>query len=357
MHAQDSPFSQDGRSFEREALRRLPSLIAELLDGPEPQLRQDPGSDRGLDALLTDHQQREWAIEFKASGAAGVVARAADQLLAALAGDDLADAIPVLAVPYMTPGGARAAVERGINWIDLSGNAHIRADQLYISREGRPNAFPARGRPASAFAPVSARVARQMLADPRAWWRQKDLAASTALDDGRISRIVRRLDDERLLERRGPELRPADPELLLDAWADTYRFDRHDIVLGHASGNGIELSHELSARLDALHIGHSLTGLPAAWLLDRFASFRLTTIYVEGDPRDVAERLELRQNQRGANVQLVGPDDAGVVMHGRKIDGMPVVSPAQVYLDLLALPERAREAAEHLRGERKLWPT
>jgi hypothetical protein len=256
----------------------------------------------------------------------------------------------------MTPAGARAAAERGINWLDLSGNAHIRAEQFYISREGRPNAFPARGRPASAFAPRSARVARVLLVEPSRWWRQKDLAVEARLDDGRISKIVRRLDEDRLLERRDNHVRPSDPDLLLDAWADAYRFDRHDIVVGHASGSGVELARDLSQRLESLEVEHALTGLPAAWLLDGFATFRLSTIYVDGDPRDVAERLELRRNERGANVQLVCPDDDGVFWNARDVDGVPVASPVQVYLDLLALPERAREAAEHLRSERLLWP-
>ncbi len=353
----DSFYRQDAAGFEREALRRLPSILAELLDAPEPRAeRADSAVDRGWDAVLADHQQREWAICLKSSSAPGVVARASDWLASALANLGSPDAIPTLVVPFMTPAGAQAASERGLNWIDLSGNAHVRADQLYISREGRPNLFAERGRPASAFAPVSARVTRELLADPAVWWRQKDLVAATGLDDGRISKIVRRLGEDRLLERSGRDFRPLDAELLLDAWSDAYRFDRHDVVLGHASGSGIELTRELSQRLNALQINHALTGLPAAWLLDQYATFRLTTIYVSGDPRDAAERLDLRVNERGANIQLVGPDDAGVFARKRRIGDLPTVSPPQVYLDLLALPERAREAAEHLRGKRKLWP-
>jgi hypothetical protein len=343
---------QDGARFEREALHRLPELLADLLDEPKPRLRRSPRADGGADAVAIDDHGREWVFEVKSSSAPGVVARAAEQLFAAAPND----AIAVLVVPYMTPAGARAAAERGVNWLDLSGNAHIRAEQLYISREGRPNAFPARGRPASAFAPRSARVARVLLDDPSQWWRQKDLALETGLDDGRISKIVRRLDDDQLLERRDSELRPSDRDLLLDAWVDAYRFDRHDVVLGHASGSGGELARKLSRRLGSLKVEHALTGLPAAWLLDGFATFRLSTIYVDGDPRGVAERLELRRNERGANVQLVGPDDDGVFWGGRAIDGVPVVPPVQAYLDLLTLPERAREAAEHLRGEGLLWP-
>jgi DNA-binding MarR family transcriptional regulator len=56
-----------------------------------------------------------------------------------------------------------------------------------------------------------------MLLDPERWWRQKDLADATELDDGSISRVVRRLDEELLIERSGHRLRPQDPGLLLDA--------------------------------------------------------------------------------------------------------------------------------------------
>lgn len=53
-------------------------------------------------------------------------------------------------------------------------------------------------------------------------------------------------------------------------------------------------------------------------------------------------------------MRLIGPDDRGVFDGRRDIDDLPGVAPAQVYLDLLALPERAREAAEELRSG-ELW--
>lgn len=352
MALQIRSFLQDEARVERETVHRLPEILADLLDEPNPRFERVQGADERLDAVVVDDHDRRWVFEVKTSSAPGLVASGAEQLAAYAP----PGAIAVLVVPYMTPAGGRAAAERGVNWLDLSGNAHIRAEQLFISREGRPNAFPARGRPASAFAPRSSRVARVLLVEPARWWRQKDLAVETGLDDGRISKVVRRLDEDRLLERSDNELRPSDPNLLLEAWVDAYRFDRHDIVLGHASGGGVELARELSKRLGSLKVEHALTGLPAAWLLDGFATFRLSTIYVHDDPREVAERLDLRRNERGANVQLVCPDDDGVFWNGRDVDGAPVVSPLQVYLDLLALPERAREAAEHLRSEGLLWP-
>jgi hypothetical protein len=303
-----------------------------------------------IDLMLRDKRGHRWAIEIKASSRPGQIEQAAEQLKAFGK-----DAIGVLVVPYMSRGRAEAADKAGVNWMDLSGNAHIRAENLHVWVEGRPNELRPRGRPSSPFAPRSARVARVLLLDPDRWWRQKDLATATGLDDGNVSRIVRRLEGEQLLARRKRELRPRDPNLLLDAWAQDYRFDGHDILSGHISGGGIEGARALGGMLRDQDIAHAFTGLAAAWALDKFARFRLITVYVDGDPRDVAESIALRETDRGANVQLVGPNDLGVLDGARKPEKLRCVSPVQTYLDLLHLPERAKEAAEHLRSRHLRW--
>lgn len=239
--------------------------------------------------------------------------------------------------------------------VDLSGNARVRDDPLYISVEGKPSRFSQRGRPSSPFAPKGSRIARVLLLDPSRWWRQKDLAEATELDDGYVSRVVRRLEDDELLTRNDGQLRARNAELLLDAWADDYRFDRHDVVAGHMSGSGVDLASAIHHRLDEAGVEHAFTGLPAAWAFDQHARFRLCSLYVDGDPRDAAAAIALRRNEKGANVQLIGPNDTGVFEGQRDVGGYPCVSPVQVYLDLGHLPERAKEAANHLRQEQLLW--
>ena len=339
-------------AIEREARHRLPRLLAELLDDSSVQVER-PHRDHAprADLIATDGRGRVLVIEVRSSSRPGQVARAAEQLLAC----PREGVIPVLVVPFMSRAGAETADRVRLNWIDLSGNAHVRAENLHLRVQGRPNELGSRGRPSSPFAPRSSRVTRALLGDPARWWVQKDLATVTGLDDGNVSRIVRRLDDEFLLERRDRDLRPRDPDLLLDAWAQDYRFDRHDILPGHLSGSGIELARVLAERLQSLNIPHAFTGLPAAWVMDQFARFRLTTVYVDGDPRDAIERLGIRRAAKGANIQLVGPDDAGVFSGGHDHGGLHCVAPVQAYLDLLHLPERAAEAARHLRARHLGW--
>jgi hypothetical protein len=335
--------------IEREALRRLPKLFRDLLDEPDLDLQRDLNNH--VDFSFIDSRGRRWLVDVKASSGPGRIAEAAQEL-EFFARDQ--DGVPLLVVPYMTKAGARRADEIGVNWIDLAGNASIKAENLYVWVQGRPNPLQSRGRPSSPFAPRSSRVTRVLLLDPIRWWRQRELVKATQLDDGTVSRVVRRLDEERFLERLDNELRPRDPDLLLDAWAEHYRFDRHDIIPAHATGSGIEVARSISSDLGAAEVHHAFTGLSAAWAIDEFARFRLTSVYVDGDPREVVDRLNLRPGSKGANVQVIGPDDRGAFFGEYVHNELNCVSPVQVYLDLLHLPERADEAARHLRANH-LW--
>lgn len=288
------------------------------------------------------------AINVRGSSSPAAVAAFADAL------NDPTLAVDVLVVPFMTAGAVRAASERQVNWIDLSGNASVRAHGLHVRVQGFPNQFRARGRPASAFGAKSGRVTRTLLLDPERFWTQKQLAEATGLSPAAVSRTVRRLNDMVLLERDGASFRPRDRDLLLDTWAADYRLDRHDIVMGHVTGSGVELAHELHRRLAEADVEHAFTGLAAAWVWDMFARFRLVSVYVDGDPRTAAERIGLRREARGANVQLIGPDDGGVLDGRRTISDLPCVALPQIYIDLTHLPERAAEAAQELRDQ-GLW--
>jgi hypothetical protein len=344
--------SLSGAQAERVALKELPELLSELLDLSNG-VRLVRPQDRGADLVIELPEGRRWAAEVKSSARSADVAAAARQARAHAKEGEL----PVVVVPYMGEAGARAAAAEGVGWIDLSGNARLRDGDLVVRVEGRPNRYPSRGRPSSPFAPASSRVTRHLLQDPDRWWRQAELAKATGLDDGRVSKLVARLDELELLERDGPMLRPRDPDALLDAWAGDYNFEGHDIVACHltAPGGGVEFAREIADGLAEAKVSHALTGLPAAWMLDRFAQFRLVSVFVDDDPRRVADLLDARVEPRGANVQLIGPNDPGVFVGAEMVDGARVVAPVQAYLDLLALPERAREAAERLREKHLSW--
>jgi hypothetical protein len=267
-------------------------------------------------------------------------------------------AIPVLVVPFMGPVGQRLCEQAGISWLDLSGNARIDGPGLRVYVMGRPNQYKQVGRPSTPFAPRSARVARQLLLDPAQFLTQRELAKATRLGEGFVSKIVRRLEADRLLERNeAGAVRPRDPSLLLDAWYEAYEFSRHIIIRCHvAARSGETATREAAGALRRVGMEHAATGLAGAWLLTRFAGFRVASLYVSEAPGpELLLELGARQEERGANLWLIIPDDEGVFSGAADRDGVRCAHPVQVYLDLKGHPERAAEAAQELRRQYLSW--
>jgi hypothetical protein len=62
----------------------------------------------------------------------------------------------------------------------------------------------------------------------------------------------------------------------------------------------------------------------------------------------IATGCRLKPVTSGANVSLLAPYDAGVLAGEKKVDGIRVVSPVQLYLDLKSFRGRGEEAAQAL---------
>lgn len=298
-----------------------------------------------------------FVVEYKSSGSTAPISAAIEQVrrLASSVGPR---AVPLVVVPFMGAVGRDRCEEADVAWLDLSGNARIVAPGIRVLVEGRPNQFKSRGRPSSAFAPKSSRISRWLLMHPGQPMVQREIAQATGMDEGFTSRIVSRLVEENFVLRgQDGEIRLRDPDLLLDAWRETYDFSMHQVIPGHiAARSGEETLRLLANGLQSQGVRYAATGLAATWLLTRFSGFRLTTMYVAERPApEILEPLGFREEERGANVWIVVPKDEGVFQGTDQRGGITCVHPVQAYLDLKDQPERAREAADHLRAEFLNW--
>lgn len=349
----DGPRATSGGShWEREAAVRLPALIADWLGEPVRATAASGGrKDVGYDlAIATD--TRSFVAEVKASDDIAGLERAAVQLLAA---PHPGREVPLLVVPYMGPSARTWARAKQLSWADLSGNADIRAPNLRVFVDGHGNRYARSGRPANPFSPKYARVSRVLLTDPDRWWRQRDLCVNTSLSDATVSRAVGHLRSADLLESNSEgAVRARSPSVLLDAWAQRYSFADHRVYKFHiVARSGHTALQALASKLAATEVTWAATGLSAAYMWTEFADFRLTTLFVDELPRDT-ESLGLHEVDRGENVWLVVPRDDGV-FYGMSERGTWCVHPVQAYLDLLSQPERAKEAASHLRSTLLRW--
>jgi hypothetical protein len=343
-------------SDENSVISRVMPALAGLLAVPQEDIEVRAGTANGADVALGAAGQT-FVVEVTEASSAGPVAAHAERAAAA-AKAIRKRAIPIVAVPFMGASGRLACERAGVSWFDFSGNAHIIAPGLRVIVDGRPNQFPKRGRPSSVFAPKSSRVARWFLMHPGEAHAQREISQATEVSEGLVSRVVSRLEEEHYVVRDESGLvRVSNPQLLLEAWQDEYRFSRHKIIKGHvAARSGDALTRFVADALAAAKVEHAATGLAGAWQLTHFTGFRIATFFVETEPGEIVRgELGFRQDTRGANLWLVVPNDAGVFQGAGDRGGVRCAHPVQLYLDLKEHPERASDAAERVRAEFLSW--
>ncbi|MBW2258076.1 MAG: hypothetical protein JRI25_26230 [Deltaproteobacteria bacterium] len=338
------------RHFESTAAHEIPRLLDDWLGGPV-EVRHGAGPD-----FMIKSSTGTIVVELNASDDIAGIEQARQQLRAY--SNALGASVEVLAVPYMGRKARDYAAAKALSWLDLSGNADIRGPGLRILIQGKTNRFASPGRPSTVFSPRASRLSRAMLIDADRWWLQKELAKVTELSAGYVSKVVRRMLDDDLLERRDEDGRvcPRAPSVLLDAWAQEYEFAKHDIARFHAVGRtGLAVLKALAERLgEHGSLRWAATGLAAAWMWTQFADFRLTTVFLS-EPLHDPESVGLRPVERGENVWIVLARDDGVFHGTQSLSSIECVHPVQTYLDLLGHPERGKEAASSLRTDLLAW--
>jgi hypothetical protein len=344
-------------SIEKQLIKKVPGILANLFELPEKDVVAfSQKSDSGLDFFLKAAGYN-FIVGCKSSSSRAPLLMAIRQI-AGVRNSFAEDDIPLIVVPYMGRSGMDLCKEHGLSWLDLSGNAYIKASGLLIHIEGRPNKFKKAGRPANVFAPKGARIVRQLLIDPKQGHNQRELSQITGLDEGYTSRIVRRLEELNLIDRdnRGA-LKPSNPEELLEAWLEAYDFSKHQIIKGHvAARSGEELLRKMTQILSEQKVDYAATGLAGAWQYTHFTKFRMVTLFLADSPgKNLFDQLHFSKDDRGANTWLVVPNDKGVFHGSSAQDGIVCVHPVQVFLDLTGHPERAKEAASMVCQEKLKW--
>ena len=344
-------------SIEKQAMAEIPGILANFLELPENDVNVVPQQGKIGPDFSVKASGYHFLVECKSTAARAPLLMALRQI-SEMKDSFKKEAIPLIVVPYMGKSGMDFCQEHDLSWVDLSGNAHIKAPRLLIHVEGRQNRFKKVGRPANVFAAKSARIVRQLLIEPGKSYNQRELSQITGLDEGHTSRIVRRLEELNLIDRDEQGfLRPSDPDQLLDAWLETYDFFKHQIIRGHiAARTGEELLKRISRTLADQRIDYAATGLAGAWQYTHFAMFRLATFYLADPPgKNLFDLLHFREDDSGANTWLVIPNDNGVFHGSSTCDNIVCVHPVQIYLDLKSHPERAKEAAEMVLKESLNW--
>jgi hypothetical protein len=249
--------------------------------------------------------------------------------------------------PFLSPRTRELLAAAQLNYADLTGNLRLvmRQPSLYIEAEGAQKSPWREPRPLQSLkGRAVARVVRA-LCDFRPPYNTSELAQRSGASLAVTSRVVNLLDSEKLLTKEGRGL-------VRDvAWPDLIRHWTRDYsVLGsNETGSFLEPRglDALPKKLARAKADYAVTGSLAAQIPTSVAPARLAMIYTP-DLAALADQLELRPAEKGANVILLEPFDPVAFERATRREGLNCAAYSQVAADLLTSPGRGPAEGEEL---------
>jgi hypothetical protein len=275
----------------------------------------------------------------------------------------------VLAAPRVSSRMAELCSAHGWSWYDLAGNCRLEVPGLFlIERAGNRPVEPRPRTSANLATAEASAVVRALLVQENAdrRWTQRGIAAHLAAEVpqaaapslGLVNKVVRHLQELDCLEPQpGSGFRVCRHEVLLDAWRDAYRFDRH-VRREYATSLHREDVNSRLGRFERGAPGRAVYAAFTAAPRERPSPLdNRTWLYVDPNAEDeLASALDATGVDAGGNLVVLLAADPWV-FYGREVspNQLGATHPVQTFVDLVSVGGSGLAAATDL-FERRLKP-
>jgi hypothetical protein len=364
MNIDNLPPKEVGKMF----LEKLRALVSEVFPETRMEVRSASGPDRGIDFIASvqvpEGPDLEFWVTFKTQPRPSLVpepSRSVEMppvsVTRAVNADHTVRRVQswIFAAPFVSSRLAEVCWAKGWGWFDLAGNCRIRVPGLlYLDRKGHEPVHRNSRPEVNLGTPEASRILRLLLqseADARRWRSQRELqqAVEPGVSLGLVNKVVAHLRSEgHLVAGESGGLRVADPEKLLFAWRDAYRFDRIprldlftllkapeiDRIIREV--NGDNRANLAWAVFSAAERQAPMVRQPKYWLMT-----------VDEDAESLRNLLQARVVDTGANLTLLTAPDRGYLADSDCASASAAcTSPLQTYLDTWHAGGRGQEAAD-----------
>lgn len=265
--------------------------------------------------------------------------------------------VPLVIAPYMRTEQAKILSDRGISWIDLSGNMSVRvSNRIYIERTGKPNRFPDAAPIKKIFQGISSLVSRALLLKPESFSSLYEIVDFINARDGSItlstvSKVLKSLEEELLIDRGKSLISVPDPEKLLERLAEGYKNSterKRRRTYRFSIGN----MQQLSAGVVGVCKDYLAWGFYAAQIKGLAVADKITIFVkdVEQFRRKAEEELvSITPDAEFGNAIITETSDPGVWFNPdwRTVDS--VVDDIELYLEMMIDTPRGPKIAEQLK--------
>lgn len=332
-----------------EHLRALPFVLDARMELPATS--SNPRAD-ALIRLETPSGPVVLAVEHKRSHLTAVIADQAARVLQALEGPS------ILLAPHIGGPLGRLLAERGVNYVDKSGNCHLALGTSYVAHiAGRTQQRVPSGRGAGSAGYL---VVYALLATPDlVKGTVREMAEAAGVSRQAVSGTLTRLSEQEILYRKGRGRAvgymwsPQGRMQALDGWLRGYAdLVRPKLVLGRFRTPGYEpegLEALISDRLGSS--GWLWGGASAGWRLDPWYRAPHTTIHLSTMTEDLRLAIRALPHAHGPLVVLAMPPPVACLGPQPRC-----VEPLLAYTEMQTTGgEREREAAQRLRERYLPW--
>ena len=260
----------------------------------------------------------------------------------------------LLACPHIAEPFALDLRRAGVAHADLNGRLFLRTAGSIIDLRPAEARYRSPRKGPDPFSSKATRIIRVLLCLRDEAITQEELANLTGASRALVSQVLKQLADDDLVRQLSSSSpgNPAHYQLanfdgLLDAWVGADRWQARTTV--HQYSVLSNKPEEIAAKLVESVGSQSLafTQWFAAWQRRPHTVSPVVSCYVK--KRAILEIVPARSVKSGGNLWLIVPEDEGVWQEGQEVNGFPLVSDVQTYLDLLQVSQRGPETAAELR--------
>jgi hypothetical protein len=317
-----------------------------------------------VDALLSISTPQSGGTNFLVEAKTTFAPRDAERFLSGMARQlrVLTPNYPILVVtPWLSERAREILTAEDINYLDFTGNVRIALNHpsIFISSSGASrNPTPPPRATARLKGPKAGRLAR-LLTDVTPPYGVGQLAEVTGLAAGYISRLLKSLDEDAIIDRtkRG-QVVSVDIPNLLRRWTETYDVFKSNETTSFVATHG---PNELFDRLSSLPSGSPPTIVTGSFSAVRFAPVAAPSLLLLycSEPSNLARELGLLPADRGSNVALLRPFDEVVWERSTEESGVKYAAIAQTAADCLTgngrMPAEGEALATWMESNQAKW--
>ncbi len=270
------------------------------------------------------------------------------------------DMVPLIIAPYVGAKQAKILADKGISWIDLSGNMSIRvSNRIYVERTGMKNRFPDTAPIKKVFQGTSSLVSRALLLKPRGFSSLYEIvdfinARNASITMSTVSKVLKSLEQELLITRNTSPISVIDRDKLLERLIEGYMISterKKRKTYAFATESSERLFRDLYPinQIDYLACGIYAAQIKGLAVTDQTVIFVRDMEEVRKAARD--NWIKVTPDAEFGNLYITETNDPGVWFNASsaRYNSAAVIDDIELYLEMMVDTPRGPKIAKILK--------